>query len=188
MEQLGADKADPGASRHGNFMNYYQFHSAKERVLQLPRAVLRRPASSRRKFIALDVGCNAGVRISRCVMHVEWQGFRRPLGLAGVVLRGVWMTVKVQWRHGKFVSSGVFDLIIMNFPKIQYSNSIHVISTRRFGRFLGSGRTFLWGFLSYKLDNLTIFWSFKNLFGVPGAVLVIQTLFLSLRCKNDLSR
>ena len=55
------DRGDPGATRHGNFINYYQFHSADERVRQLPRAVLRRAATDSRKYVALDVGCNAGV-------------------------------------------------------------------------------------------------------------------------------
>ncbi|XP_054006308.1 probable RNA methyltransferase CG11342 [Hylaeus anthracinus] len=54
------DKTDPGASRHGNFMNYYQFHPAEERVRQLPRGVWRRPGHPDRKYVGLDVGCNAG--------------------------------------------------------------------------------------------------------------------------------
>lgn len=56
-----ATKTDPGASRHGNFMNYYQFHPAEERVRQLPRGVWR-VAHPARKYAGLDVGCNAGVR------------------------------------------------------------------------------------------------------------------------------
>lgn len=54
-------KTDPGASRHGNFMNYYQFHPAEERVRQLPHGVWR-VAHPARKYAGLDVGCNAGVR------------------------------------------------------------------------------------------------------------------------------
>ncbi|XP_076549145.1 putative RNA methyltransferase CG11342 isoform X2 [Osmia lignaria lignaria] len=53
------DKTDPGASRHGNFMNYYQFHPAEERVRQLPCGVWR-SAHPDRKYVGLDVGCNAG--------------------------------------------------------------------------------------------------------------------------------
>lgn len=58
------DKTDPGASRHGNFMNYYQFHPAEERVRQLPRGVWR-SAHPDRKYVGLDVGCNAGVRLKQ---------------------------------------------------------------------------------------------------------------------------
>ncbi|XP_011171149.1 probable RNA methyltransferase CG11342 [Solenopsis invicta] len=56
------EKADPGAIRHGNFMNYYQFHPAEERVRQLPRGVWQRQrvAHPARKYAGLDVGCNAG--------------------------------------------------------------------------------------------------------------------------------
>ncbi|XP_033325214.2 putative RNA methyltransferase CG11342 [Megalopta genalis] len=53
------DKTDPGASRHGNFMDYYQFHPAEERVRQLPCDVWR-PAHPGRKYVGLDVGCNVG--------------------------------------------------------------------------------------------------------------------------------
>ncbi|XP_043583002.1 probable RNA methyltransferase CG11342 [Bombus pyrosoma] len=53
------DKTDPGASRHGNFMNYYQFHPAEERVRQLPCGVWHSTHPDR-KYVGLDVGCNAG--------------------------------------------------------------------------------------------------------------------------------
>lgn len=58
------DKADPGASRHGNFMNYYQFHPAEERVRQLPCGVWHSTHPDR-KYVGLDVGCNAGVRLKQ---------------------------------------------------------------------------------------------------------------------------
>ncbi|XP_024885439.1 probable RNA methyltransferase CG11342 [Temnothorax curvispinosus] len=56
------EKTDPGAIRHGNFMNYYQFHPAEERVRQLPRGVWQRQRVGHpaRKYTGLDVGCNAG--------------------------------------------------------------------------------------------------------------------------------
>ncbi|XP_034938475.1 pre-miRNA 5'-monophosphate methyltransferase isoform X2 [Chelonus insularis] len=53
------DRKDPGASRYGSFINYYQFHPVDERVGQLPRGVWRSQHPDR-KYIALDVGCNAG--------------------------------------------------------------------------------------------------------------------------------
>lgn len=58
------DKTDPGASRHGNFMNYYQFHPAEERVRQLPCGVWHSTHPDR-KYVGLDVGCNAGVRLKQ---------------------------------------------------------------------------------------------------------------------------
>jgi len=62
--EASEEKTDPGASRHGNFMNYYQFRRAEERVRQLPCGVWqrRRVAHPDRKYAGLDVGCNSGVR------------------------------------------------------------------------------------------------------------------------------
>lgn len=62
-ESLNFGGGEPGASRHGNFINYYKFHPAEERVEQLPRGVWQ-SCYSDRKFIALDVGCNAGVSLN----------------------------------------------------------------------------------------------------------------------------
>lgn len=66
-EGSSGEKTDPGAIRHGNFINYYQFHPAEERVRQLPRGVWqrRRDAHPARKYAGLDVGCNAGVRTAQ---------------------------------------------------------------------------------------------------------------------------
>ncbi|XP_014476990.1 PREDICTED: probable RNA methyltransferase CG11342 [Dinoponera quadriceps] len=58
-ERNNDTKTNPGASRHGNFMNYYQFHPAEERMRQLPHGVWRL-AHPARKYAGLDVGCNAG--------------------------------------------------------------------------------------------------------------------------------
>lgn len=60
--ETSEEKTDPGASRHGNFMNYYQFHLAEERVRQLPCGVWqrRRVAHPDRKYAGLDIGCNTG--------------------------------------------------------------------------------------------------------------------------------
>lgn len=55
---------DPGAVRHGNFINYYDFNSAEERLELLPtddkiwNQHLDDPLETH--FIVLDVGCNAG--------------------------------------------------------------------------------------------------------------------------------
>lgn len=34
-------KDDPGAVRHGNFINYYQFHGAQQRLNAFPREMIR---------------------------------------------------------------------------------------------------------------------------------------------------
>ncbi|XP_074101013.1 putative RNA methyltransferase CG11342 isoform X2 [Cotesia typhae] len=53
----GTQTGDPGASRHGNFINYYKFHPASERICQLPQGLWLSPDG---KYTGLDVGCNAG--------------------------------------------------------------------------------------------------------------------------------
>lgn len=55
---------EPGAVRHGNFINYYDFNSADERLSLLPTDVsywsVYRTADENSPYLVLDVGCNAG--------------------------------------------------------------------------------------------------------------------------------
>lgn len=54
---------EPGAVRHGNFINYYDFNSAPERLNLLPTDVNYWKTSCDRStgpYLVLDVGCNAG--------------------------------------------------------------------------------------------------------------------------------
>ncbi|PSN41831.1 putative RNA methyltransferase [Blattella germanica] len=48
---------DPGAVKHGNFINYYQFNSVENRIKLLPNDVW---TVSNDKFVGLDIGCNSG--------------------------------------------------------------------------------------------------------------------------------
>lgn len=48
---------NPGAVRHGNFINYYQFHPPENRLNLISYDVFDKDEP----FIVLDVGCNAGV-------------------------------------------------------------------------------------------------------------------------------
>ena len=49
----------PGAARNGNFINYYQFNPAEERVKLVPRDILL--DGKEVALVCLDVGCNSGV-------------------------------------------------------------------------------------------------------------------------------
>lgn len=55
---------EPGAVRHGNFINYYDFNSADERLNLLPTDLsywsIHRTADQNSPYLVLDVGCNAG--------------------------------------------------------------------------------------------------------------------------------
>lgn len=54
---------DPGAVQFGNFINYYQFNSAEDRLKLLPSQywLPEDEISSSDPYIVLDVGCNSGV-------------------------------------------------------------------------------------------------------------------------------
>lgn len=81
------EKTDPGAIRHGNFMNYYQFHPAEERVRQLPRGVWQRQRVGHpaRKYAGLDVGCNAGVRAAAAQLSGDVRASRNGMTPAFVI-------------------------------------------------------------------------------------------------------
>jgi len=48
---------DPGAARFGNFINYYQFNPAGNRIVHLEDFV----ALNKTLPYCLDIGCNSGV-------------------------------------------------------------------------------------------------------------------------------
>ena len=55
---------DPGAARLGNFINYYSFNPAENRVKHLPLDLLQsniEPRSSDGPILCLDIGSNSGV-------------------------------------------------------------------------------------------------------------------------------
>ena len=58
---LSGERVDPGAARFGNFINYYEFNPAEERVSRLPGNLLRDLDLAEESVLGLDIGCNAGV-------------------------------------------------------------------------------------------------------------------------------
>lgn len=54
----------PGTARYGNFINYYTFNNAIERVNLLPKNLFEiHNVRKSEKMYCLDIGCNAGVNI-----------------------------------------------------------------------------------------------------------------------------
>lgn len=53
---------DAGSAQFGNFINYYQFNSAENRIDLLPNNIWKQHPSKvdDDKYIVLDIGCNAG--------------------------------------------------------------------------------------------------------------------------------
>lgn len=81
---------DPGAVQYGNFMNYYQFNSAPERIKLLPdkdvwlSAVDKgRETPDHTPYVVLDVGCNSGVFTQLLYKHLG-QLLQRPIMMIGV--------------------------------------------------------------------------------------------------------
>ena len=54
-------RQDPGGARLGNFINYYQFNPAKNRIQHLPKDLFQQLDLSVKEAICLDIGCNSGV-------------------------------------------------------------------------------------------------------------------------------
>ncbi|XP_045766803.1 probable RNA methyltransferase CG11342 [Maniola jurtina] len=57
-EELSFSGSDPGAVKYGNFINYYSFHSSKNRTNNLDPKMF--PTAVNDIIICLDVGCNTG--------------------------------------------------------------------------------------------------------------------------------
>ena len=66
MEKVG----EPGSARYGNFINYYSFNPPNRRLGLIPGTLLNdlfdeegyKYKETPQPIVALDVGCNAGVR------------------------------------------------------------------------------------------------------------------------------
>ena len=66
-EEKGSQSlSEPGAARLGNFINYYQFNPADNRVVHLPKDLLKThlPSDQKGPIFCLDIGCNSGVSTS----------------------------------------------------------------------------------------------------------------------------
>ena len=58
-DELNFMGSDPGAVKHGNFINYYQFNPVQNRLKLLPKDIWT--INNNDDLICLDIGCNSGV-------------------------------------------------------------------------------------------------------------------------------
>lgn len=58
-EELSFIGGDPGATKYGNFINYYSFHSTKERTDSLHPEMFVSSIKTQ-PILCLDIGCNTG--------------------------------------------------------------------------------------------------------------------------------
>ena len=80
--------SEPGAARHGNFINYYEFHPPEERLKLLPEGFGSRVAPEEGAALVLDVGCNAGVSFSSTLFS-----FRKRL--VSLLICHCWLQLKM---------------------------------------------------------------------------------------------
>lgn len=72
LEDLKFKGGNPGAVRYGNFINYYQFNPASNRLKLLPSNIW-----SKNQFYGLDLGCNAGVNCYKYIeLNLQFECFR----------------------------------------------------------------------------------------------------------------
>ena len=64
-----AGSKDPGAARHGNFINYYTFNPPENRLKHIPDTLLANLGVTDSPICILDIGCNAGVGVSLLDTH-----------------------------------------------------------------------------------------------------------------------
>ncbi|XP_023949785.2 probable RNA methyltransferase CG11342 [Bicyclus anynana] len=60
VAELTYNGNNPGAVKFGNFINYYSFHSSKERTNNLHPNMFPLKDDESNSFVCLDIGCNTG--------------------------------------------------------------------------------------------------------------------------------
>ena len=99
-EREDGKESDPGAARHGNFINYYEFHPPEERLRLLPENFGSRLVPEKGPILVLDVGCNAGVSSSSSSLfqiegdqpHPPWHYWPRHNTATFLPLKPSWPT------------------------------------------------------------------------------------------------
>ena len=79
--------SNPGAARHGNFINYYEFHPPEERLRLLPGNFGSRLVPEKGPILVLDVGCNAGVSSSSSSLF-QIEGHQPTMALLAAAQHG----------------------------------------------------------------------------------------------------
>lgn len=136
-------KDNPGAVQYGNFMNYYQFNSASERVKLLPDKNIWLPpkqeqelaANENRPYLVLDVGCNCGVFTQLLQSFLEEQ-LQRPVHVLGVdiderlIQRAQQENTcdeKISYICSDVLNAASFDEIIANYLQQQQRTKFDAI-------------------------------------------------------------
>ncbi|XP_011495132.1 PREDICTED: probable RNA methyltransferase CG11342 isoform X2 [Ceratosolen solmsi marchali] len=98
----GSSRSEPGASRHGNFIDYYRFHPAEERMRQIPEAIYESAGPSP-MFVALDIGCNTGDLTLELYKFLSKNLPERKISIIGIDLDPV-LIERAQEKNDQFES------------------------------------------------------------------------------------
>ncbi|XP_058807582.1 pre-miRNA 5'-monophosphate methyltransferase isoform X2 [Phymastichus coffea] len=108
----GPITANPGASVHGNFANYYSFHPTAERISQMPDGLVAAEASRHHgpDYVALDIGCNSGDLTLELLAYLRRELPTRRIWILGVDLDARLIErARLQNRHPDAVSFECLD-------------------------------------------------------------------------------
>lgn len=113
---------NPGAVQFGNFINYYQFNSAEERLKLLPNNNELwniKENNSQESYILLDIGCNSGV-----ITQLIYNYLKNELKINNLKILGIDIDPILIKRAKEEISSNkdieFYCLDIMNSNSIQF--------------------------------------------------------------------
>ncbi|KAG6455826.1 probable RNA methyltransferase CG11342 [Manduca sexta] len=74
--------SDPGAVKHGNFINYYKFHNVDQRINNLHPEML--PKINSNEIYCLDIGCNTGELTKSLVVYLKTNYPNTNINILGI--------------------------------------------------------------------------------------------------------
>ncbi|XP_046961698.1 probable RNA methyltransferase CG11342 [Vanessa cardui] len=82
IKDLSFTGDNPGAARYGNFINYYSFHSSKERINNLHPTMFLHIESE--NIHCLDVGCNTGELTEELYIYLKTMYPKSNIKILGI--------------------------------------------------------------------------------------------------------
>lgn len=99
---------DPGATQFGNFINYYQFNSAEDRIKLLPTHLWNSQLPDSTCFVVLDVGCNAG-NLTQLLYEYLKKHIKLEIFILGIDLDPI--LIKRANEHNAYPNNVVYECI-----------------------------------------------------------------------------
>ncbi|XP_054275308.1 probable RNA methyltransferase CG11342 [Macrosteles quadrilineatus] len=116
------DTFDPGTARFGNFINYYSFNPADERIRLLPNFVqflgctTERPSS---RIVCMDIGCNTGELTQALHTYITKSvGEKSECHILGVDMDEILILRANENNHSNFLTFKCASVMEENFKTI----------------------------------------------------------------------